>query len=125
MESISRFTQPDDDPIRIEVHEDGDRATVRLEGELDLGTADGLAETLLSLVARHAVVTLDLRALEFMDSTGISMLVECDKAATAHGGAFYVVRGPERVQRVLAITGVDSHLAMLDRPDEADGQPAA
>ncbi|HEU4978488.1 MAG TPA: STAS domain-containing protein [Solirubrobacteraceae bacterium] len=111
------FMHPGEEPFRFEVDEDGERATVRIEGELDLGTADGLAVTLLDLVGRHRTVTVDLRGLDFMDSTGISMLVECNAAAAARGSAFYVVRGPERVQRVLAITGVDAHLVLIDDPD--------
>lgn len=120
METISDpFPPSDEEHFRAEVLVAGDRAIVRLEGELDLGTADELRDTVLALVAEHPTLVLDLRALDFMDSTGISVVIECDNAAQERGTGFYVVRGPEQVQRVLALTGVEDHIAMIGHPDEA------
>jgi anti-anti-sigma factor len=96
----------------------GDRVVVALAGELDLATAPSLEEVVLPLVAagRHAVV--DLRGLEFMDSTGVRVLVAANAAASDHDGRVSLVRSPpgSAVQRVLEISGLESVLTVVDAP---------
>ena len=68
-------------------------------------------------------VTLDLRKLRFVDSTGLRLILEIDAMARRDGFNFAVVRGPETVQRIFAITGMEDRLVFVDAPE--DLAPAA
>ncbi len=84
-----------------------DAAVVTVGGELEFGTAGPLRTALLDL--SHAGVdplVLDLAAVEFIDSTGISLLVQAKQRFDASGHRF-VLRAPAaRVLRVLEISGL-------------------
>lgn len=99
---------------------DGDRAVViGVTGELDLASSPALEHELENGPPSHAeVVIIDLRALEFMDSTGLSVLVRAHQRATEKGQQFVVVRGPQQVQRLLSLTGVADRLTLVDSPED-------
>jgi anti-anti-sigma factor len=111
---------PEEIQFRLGVDERGEHAVVRLEGELDLGTSDEVEATLAELASRKRIVTVDLRGLAFMDSTAIRLLVGFDALARADGFTFFVVRGGPQIQRVLEVSGVDGHLALIDAPEQAE-----
>jgi anti-sigma B factor antagonist len=98
----------------------GDQAVViGVTGELDLASSPALEQELEAGVATQAeVVIVDLRRLEFMDSTGLSVLVRAHQRATENGQRFGVVRGPQQVQRLLSLTGVADRITLADSPDE-------
>lgn len=98
--------------------ENGDRAArVALKGELDISGAGRVEEQLGALQsAQLELLVLDLRELEFMDSTGLRLIVRAEEAARADGTRLVIVRGPEPVQRVFEIVGLDSRLEIADEP---------
>ena len=59
---------------------------------------------------------LDLRKLTFIDSSGLRALIMADQHVRAEGGRFIVVRGPERVNEVLEMTGVARRIELVDEP---------
>ena len=82
-------------------------------GEIDLATVDAVQAELQQAQAEpHTELVLDLRALTFLDSTGIRLIVEL---ARDLGPAFAVVRGSGEVERVFALVGLDGRVRMLDR----------
>lgn len=99
---------------------DGDQAVVvDVSGELDLASSPALEQELESAaVASAELVIIDLRRLEFMDSTGLSVLVRAHQRATETGQRFAVVKGPQQVQRLLTLTGVADRLTLADSPEE-------
>jgi anti-sigma B factor antagonist len=99
----------------------GDRAVIiGVSGELDLASSPGLEQELdRHMGAGTELVVVDLRRLEFMDSTGLSVLVRAHQRATETGQRFAVVRGPQQVQRLLSLTGVADRLTLVDSPEEA------
>jgi len=107
-------------PFSVTVAEADGRVVVSFTGELDLATAAEAEDAIVGAVTagRHAVV--DLRGLEFMDSTGVRVLIAAHRAAGEHGGRLSLVRpGDESpVGRVLAISGLDSVLELVDGPEE-------
>ena len=106
---------PPPEPFRCESGRDADRWWVRPVGELDLDTAPLLEQELgAARAAGAASVVLDMRALTFMDSTGLRIVVSGDARARQRGGRFAVVRGPEAVQRIFRITRLDERLDMVD-----------
>jgi anti-sigma B factor antagonist len=105
-------------PFSVSVVEQADRVAIAVAGELDLASAPQLEEALLPRLRAGADVVLDLTALEFMDSTGVRVIVAAHLAAQEHAGRFALVRtAPEgAVARVLEISGLDSMLEFVDAP---------
>ncbi len=88
-------------------------------GELDLASGPALEEELARLWdSGTARLVVDLRELEFMDSTGLSILVKAHQRATDDGREFGLVRGPQQVQRLLDLTGVAERLKLVDTPEQ-------
>jgi anti-sigma B factor antagonist len=105
--------------FRVEVRNNGRTSVITLGGELDLASSAALEEELERTVASGTEgVVVDLRELEFMDSTGLSTLVKAHQSAEEHGKQFGVVRGPAQVQRLLSLTGVEDRLRFADTPEE-------
>jgi anti-anti-sigma factor len=104
--------------FKVEVH-DGGAAVVDVTGELDLASSPMLEQELeSSAVASASLVIVDLRQLEFMDSTGLSVLVRAHQRALESGKRFAVIKGPQQVQRLLTLTGVAERLELADSPEE-------
>ena len=71
--------------------------------------------------AGHGVIVIDLRGLEFMDSSGLRALLAADTRARERGGRVVIVRGDERIQRVLRITRLDERLEIVDDAESPAG----
>jgi anti-sigma B factor antagonist len=106
------------EPFRCDVKEGRLSALVELSGELDLATVEAVRETLRSLMASKRSLTLDLRRLTFIDSTGLRLVLEIDAASRQDGFNFALVKGPETVQRLFAISGTLDRLVFVDAPDD-------
>lgn len=90
-----------------------------LRGELDLASAPLLAgEIEGSEVAAAAIVVLDLQNLDFIDSTGLRVLLSAHQRSRERGQEFAITPGSQQVQRLLSITRVDEHLRVIASPDE-------
>jgi anti-sigma B factor antagonist len=96
----------------------GTAARVTVAGELDIATAPQLERVLGRLAVDPALVFLDLRELEFMDSTGLHVILAADRRVRSAGGQLVIVRGPAQIDRLFALTGVDSHLELVDQPPD-------
>ena len=96
------------------------RAVVTIRGELDLATAPDLETVVLERLDAGQDVVLDLRELQFMDSSGLRVLVTAHaRAADGDGGLrFAVVRPPagSEVAKILEIAGVGQQLDVVDEP---------
>jgi len=93
----------------------GRLAWVRPAGDLDLDTVHRVESALAELRAEGCgKLVLDLRELTFMDSTGLRLVIRWHTAARDDGFEFAVVPGPEVVQRVFRLTGMDAHLTLAD-----------
>ena len=94
---------------------------VALTGELDIASAEALEQRLEAAeVGAPAVLVLDLRRLEFIDSTGLRTLVAADERARSQGRRLAVVCGPNAVARILEVTQLDQRLEVVDDPDALD-----
>jgi anti-sigma B factor antagonist len=91
---------------------------VALVGELDLSTVAKVQEELRKVeAASPATLVVDLSKLTFLDSTGLRCIVTADERARAEGRRIVIVRGPDAVQRVFAITRLEERLEMVDDVD--------
>jgi anti-sigma B factor antagonist len=104
------------EPFSVTVGQDGGRTVVAVRGELDLATAPELEAALLPDLRDGGSALLDLRGLEFLDSTGVRVIVSAHHAAQEHGGTLSLVRTvPDgAVARVLEISGLDAVLDIVD-----------
>ena len=75
-------------------------------GSIDLVSRKQLVDAGLQVLREQGSLTVNMSAVDFMDSVGIGAVVQLAKAATAHGGSFAVVDPSLPVQRVLAVTGL-------------------
>ena len=86
---------------------------VRPRGALDLATAEPLEAELKRVEATDAeAIVLDLTGIEFMDCSGIRVLVEADRRSRRDGGRLRLTRGVGQVDRVIRLTGVDAILPL-------------
>ena len=105
-------------PLDVTVDDTGDVATVRCRGELDMETGDLLATTLDRVLAPGSrQVVVDLGELEFLDSTGVRVLLNGLDRARSTGSALVVRRPRPLVERVLRISGIAGHLGLPADPD--------
>ncbi|MGZ4247481.1 MAG: STAS domain-containing protein [Solirubrobacteraceae bacterium] len=75
-------------------------------GELDLVTVGRLQRELGQLIdAGFARIVIDLRDLEFMDSTGLHALITAHGRAKQENWELTLIPGPRQVQHIFAITG--------------------
>jgi anti-sigma B factor antagonist len=98
----------------------GTVAVIAATGELDLSGAAVLEAELERLTDDPDLCTLvlDLSGLEFMDSSGLRLVVLADMRAREAGRRFTLVRGPETVHRVFEITRMSERLDFVDSLEE-------
>jgi anti-sigma B factor antagonist len=109
------------DEFSVEVVRHGGALIVAPQGEVDMATADELRA---ACGAADGMLVLDLRAVEFMDTSGLNLVMECQRRADVDGGGFAVVRGSAPVMRIFEIAGLNHRLRFVNDPAEAlgDGQ---
>jgi anti-anti-sigma factor len=97
-------------------------ALIALSGELDLSGAPALDQEIEALADRPGVsrVILDLRGLEFLDSSGLRVVALAERRLSGAGRSLVLVRGSETVQRVFEITRMTERLEFVDAPPEPD-----
>jgi anti-sigma B factor antagonist len=105
-------------PLDVTTEQHPGYTRVILIGELDIASADEL-ETQLAAIEVNSLgtIVLDLRRVEFIDSTGLRALIAADERARSEERRLAVVRGPEAVARVLAVTQLDQRFEIVDDPD--------
>jgi anti-sigma B factor antagonist len=89
----------------------GHRLVLAAAGEIDVASADELRDALAAAVSSGAAeIWLDLTAIEFMDSTGITAIVEARSVIAPRRFALICPDGP--VRRVIEISGIDREIAI-------------
>jgi len=88
---------------------------IRLSGELDLSAFDEVDAVLTDAQADgNRTVRIDLRGLEFIDSSGIRLLLAAYARAQRNRDELCIIRGSERIQRIFALTDLDARLPFCD-----------
>lgn len=96
----------------------GDRVVVSVGGEIDVYTAPVLRDAISDLVAdgSHDIL-IDMTSVDFLDSTGLGVLVGGLKKVRAHDGSLELVCHQERLLRIFRITGLAKVFAIHDTLD--------
>jgi anti-anti-sigma factor len=100
----------DETVFRVRTRPENGVMTVALSGELDLAGVEKLQESIDHARALGDRLVVDLRELEFIDSSGLRVLVGLHNAAETHGFEYSILPGPPVVQRAFALCGLDRTL---------------
>ncbi|MGH2717214.1 MAG: STAS domain-containing protein [Actinomycetota bacterium] len=110
--------------VRVEANGVGGATVVKVAGEVDVFTAPQLREALASATEGDGQqVIVDLEDVDFLDSTGLGVLVFGLKRVRERGGDLSVVCRHEQILKVLTITGLSKILKVHASIEEA--APAA
>ncbi|WP_179166806.1 STAS domain-containing protein [Streptomyces sp. CB03238] len=99
---------------------DGSRAVIGVSGALDLRAAPTLRRHALKLIEQGQYrLLIDMAGLGFCDSAGLSALIGIWHGARGAGGELLLAGVPDRLMRMLKITGVDTVLPVHPTVDDA------
>src|SRR5712691_11735277 len=106
--------------LGLDVIEKNGYAVLAVRGEVDVYTAPRLRERLVELVSqgKHQIVV-DLEGVDFLDSTGLGVLVGGLKRLRSHDGDLSLVCTHSRILKVFEISGVTRVFAIHDSVDAA------
>ena len=109
------------EPFTIETDERADRVVLTPHGELDMASAPELEQSIMPRLQQGSWIVLDLRALDFIDSSGLRVVVGAHRLAEENDGRFTCVRGApgSTVHRIVEIAGIDGVIEMVDDPAQA------
>jgi anti-sigma B factor antagonist len=106
--------------LKLDHHSKDGIEVVDVEGEIDVYTAPRLRELLIELVnIGHYQLVVNMEKVEFLDSTGLGVLVGGLKRVRAHDGSLDLVCTQERILKIFRITGLTKVFGIHDAVDEA------
>ncbi|NUS73428.1 MAG: STAS domain-containing protein [Corynebacteriales bacterium] len=94
--------------LSLNTRQVGVYSVLEVGGEIDVYTAPALRDQLVELADSGASkIVVDLEGVEFLDSTGLGVLVGALKRAQASGGILRLVSSQERILKIFRITGLE------------------
>jgi anti-sigma B factor antagonist len=106
--------------IDLKTESGGETLVFRLRGSLDLATAPTVRAALTEATEegkQHLIV--DLTQLEFLDSTGLGVLIGAHRRAAERGGTFRLIISDGPIARLLNITGLVTVFAVYHSMEDA------
>lgn len=103
---------------------DGNLTAIRLVGRLDSAGVETVEAQFVDQAAATPAVLVDLSAVDFMASSGISMLIAAARGRAALGGKLVLCHCQPRVTHVLSTAGIDSILPICKDRDDARAELA-
>jgi anti-sigma B factor antagonist len=108
--------------LSLSTRSEGDCTVVEVGGEIDLYSAPRLRDQLIDLVADGKYhLILDMERVDFLDSTGLGLLVGALKRVEVHGGSLRLVCTREHILKIFRITGLTKMFPIHASVDEAVG----
>lgn len=99
-------------------------SVLAVTGEVDVATAPRLREQLIELVNQGSTrIVVDLTGVDFLDSTGLGVLVGALKRVRTQDGELVLVCNEPRVLKVFEITGLTKVFNLVASVDEAVSGP--
>jgi len=106
--------------LDLETEKRGGTSIVSLRGEIDVYTAPRLRQALIDLVEEGATdIVVDLSAIDFLDSTGLGVLVGGLKRVKSNEGELKLVVTQDRIMKIFDITGLSKVFPIFATLDEA------
>ena len=104
-----------DGRLTVRVEQGGDSLTVRALGELDIATADTLAEELRRVWRCDAApIVLDLGEVDFLDSMVLRALLAVAKHSRETGNRVRIQQDSAAVRRVITVSGLKGSLPLVE-----------
>lgn len=104
-------------PFAISTVRDRDEVAVVIVGELDLASVEELERAVAELIqAESGRIVVDLRGIDFIDSTGLSVLISLRNDAKRNGRALTLVPPASAARRIFQITGTRGLFDWRERP---------
>jgi anti-anti-sigma factor len=104
-------------PLEIEQQLDGTSARITLRGELDIATVPRLEGVVASILDQApSELTIDLRELSFLDSSGLRQFIVLADRSEAEGWRLALVRPAPPALSVFQITRAEENLPFVDEP---------
>jgi anti-anti-sigma factor len=109
-------------PFKVRSEQQDGVFVVAVEGELDMNTATDLERELERPLAAQQALLIDLSSCEFIDSTGIALIVRSWQALDGDGdgsGGLALCGIGQQVKRVLDITGLEATIPTHQSREQA------
>lgn len=107
-----------EETVRFDVLTRDDRSTIRVVGDLDVGSGEELTRCVEQVLAgRDNEIVLDLTPLRFIDSSGVRAVLRANERCRTRGRTVRVVPGGPMVDRVFSILGVKAQLDFVTPGD--------
>ena len=111
--------------LSVTSRQEGTRTVIAVGGEIDVYTAPSLRERLNELVAAgHYDLVVDMEKVEFLDSTGLGVLVGALKRLRAANGTFGLVCSKEPLLKIFRITALDQVFPIYPSVEAATSTPS-
>jgi anti-sigma B factor antagonist len=108
--------------LDVKVSERKGAAIVSLTGEFDISEIANVEKQLKAVEQRRpSTLVLDLRGLNFMDSSGLRVVLEADLRSRRESRRFALIPGPEPVHRVFLIALLDKRLEFIEDLSALEG----
>jgi anti-sigma B factor antagonist len=111
--------------LGLDVRKLDGHSVVDVKGEIDVYTAPKLREKLIELVSEGSYdVVVNLEGVDFLDSTGLGVLVGALKRVKAHDGNLSLVCTQDKILKIFKITGLTKVFPIYDSVEEATSASA-
>ena len=108
--------------LSVSTREEGQFTVVEVGGEVDVYTAPRLREAVVSAIdAGNVKLVIDVDRVDFLDSTGVGVLVGALKKVRGEGGTLDIVCTQPRLLKIFDITGLDKVFGLHASVPEAIG----
>jgi anti-sigma B factor antagonist len=112
--------------LELETTKRGSQTVLTVRGEIDVYTAPRLRQAIVDLVDSGAVnIVVDMEKVDFLDSTGLGVLVEGLKRVRTRGGDLSIVVTQDKIIKIFEITGLNKAFSLHTSLDDALGEPVS
>lgn len=106
--------------LKIDVEEKDSSVVIKLDGEVDVYTAPKLKSRLIDLVDQGKFkIIVDLEKVDFMDSSGLGVLVGGLKRVRSHEGSIALICTQENILKIFRITGLVKVFPIFENEGQA------
>ena len=106
--------------LSLETRHEGGQTIIEVGGEIDVYTAPKLRDKITELVGNGEYnLVIDMEKVDFLDSTGLGVLVGGLKKVRAHDGSLQLVCNQERLLKIFRITGLAKVFVIHESADQA------
>jgi anti-sigma B factor antagonist len=106
--------------IGLEVERHPSHTVIGVTGYIDISTSPRLRELIHEIAAEEpSVLLVDLGSIEFLDSSGLGVILNGWKLLHAQGGTLAVVSPQARITKIFEITALNLSIGLFATVDEA------